>query len=460
MKITLIGMGSGCPESLTVQGYAALREADLILGARRLLSALPAGCTENRAAAYLPDEILELLHASGCENAALLYSGDTGFYSGASALVERLQAQGYQPVVLPGLSSVQMLSAALGRPWQDWKLVSAHGRACDPVAECMEGKPTFFLTGGSESPATLCAQLAAEGFGKLAAAVGENLGTPEQKVYTGTVGQLAASHFESLSVLLVEAAQVPSRRTQGLPDEAFARGKVPMTKQEVRAAVLAKLGVQPGELLWDVGAGTGSVSVELALAAPRGRVYAVECDPEACALIRQNKEKFAVRNLTLVEGTAPAALENLPAPDAVFIGGTKGIWQRWWRLRWPATRRPASAFQPLRWRRSLLRWRPSRPTACRRRSARSLSAAPKRRANSTCSWPTIPFSSSPGPTKRRKAYDPVPAGRAELRQRQDHSRLRPAGSFEKQGVRPLCVQVRAGLHRPHVPPGGAGGGEP
>ena len=208
MKITLIGMGSGCPESLTVQGYAALREADLILGARRLLSALPAGCTENRAAAYLPDEILELLHASGCENAALLYSGDTGFYSGASALVERLQAQGYQPVVLPGLSSVQMLSAALGRPWQDWKLVSAHGRACDPVAECMEGKPTFFLTGGSESPATLCAQLAAEGFGKLAAAVGENLGTPEQKVYTGTVGQLAASRFESLSVLLVEAAQV------------------------------------------------------------------------------------------------------------------------------------------------------------------------------------------------------------------------------------------------------------
>ena len=107
MKITLIGMGSGCPESLTVQGYAALREADLILGARRLLSALPAGCTENRAS--LPDEILELLHASGCENAALVYSGDTGFYSGASALVERLQAQGYQPVVLPGLSSVQLL---------------------------------------------------------------------------------------------------------------------------------------------------------------------------------------------------------------------------------------------------------------------------------------------------------------------------------------------------------------
>ena len=97
-----------------------------------------------------------------------------------------------------------------------------------------------------------------------------------------------------------------------------------MTKQEVRAAALAKLAVTPTDTLWDVGAGTGSVSVELALAAPAGQVYAVECDPEACALIQQNREKFAAYNLTLVEGKAPEALDALPAPDAVFIGGTKG----------------------------------------------------------------------------------------------------------------------------------------
>ena len=322
--VTLIGMGSGKWEALSAQAQQAVRSAGLVFGAKRLLAGLPADSMARQFALYQPADILETLAQNPGQDAAVLYSGDTGFYSGASGLLTPLRALGIPARVYPGVSSIQLLSAALGRPWQDWKLVSAHGCACDPVAECMEGKPTFFLTGGSESPATLCAQLAAEGFGKLAAAVGENLGTPEQKVYTGTVGQLAASRFESLSVLLVEAAQVPSRRTQGLPDEAFTRGKVPMTKQEVRAAVLAKLGVQPGELLWDVGAGTGSVSVELALAAPRGRVYAVECDPEACALIRQNKEKFAVRNLTLVEGTAPAALENLPAPDAVFIGGTKG----------------------------------------------------------------------------------------------------------------------------------------
>lgn len=324
MNVTLIGMGSGQPENLTLQGLAALRQADLILGARRLLAVLPAGCTENRAAAYRPDEVAELLQTSGAENAVLVYSGDTGFYSGASSMMEKLEALGVRARVLPGLSSIQLLAAALGRPWQGWNLVSAHGRTCDPVAECMQGKPTFFLTGGSEDPATLCAQLAAEGFGDVQGVVGQCLGTPEEKLFRGSVKELAAGRFNSLSVLLVEAAEVLPRRAPGLPDEAFERGDVPMTKQEVRAAVLAKLAVRPEDILWDVGAGTGSVSVELALVAPRGRVYAVECRPEGCALIKANREKFRTRNLVLVEGLAPDALSDLPAPDAVFIGGSKG----------------------------------------------------------------------------------------------------------------------------------------
>ena len=324
MNVTLIGMGSGQPENLTLQGLAALRQADLILGARRLLAVLPAGCTENRAAAYRPDEVADLLQTSGAENAVLVYSGDTGFYSGASSMMEKLEALGVRARVLPGLSSIQLLAAALGRPWQGWNLVSAHGRTCDPVAECMQGKPTFFLTGGSEDPATLCAQLAAEGFGDVQGVVGQCLGTPEEKLFRGSVKELAAGRFNSLSVLLVEAAEVLPRRAPGLPDEAFERGDVPMTKQEVRAAVLAKLAVRPEDILWDVGAGTGSVSVELALVAPRGRVYAVECRPEGCALIKANREKFRTRNLVLVEGLAPAALSDLPAPDAVFIGGSKG----------------------------------------------------------------------------------------------------------------------------------------
>ena len=324
MKITLVGMGSGAPGSLTAAGLEALRGAELIIGARRLLENLPEGCTANRAALYKTDEICALLRQTDCAETAVVFSGDTGFYSGAAALCRALDDAGLPYTVLPGVSSVQLLSAALGRPWQGWRLVSAHGCACDPVAACRAGGTTFFLTGGSETPATLCQQLAAAGLGDAAATVGENLGTPSQRLVTGRAQELAAQRFAPLSVLLVENVPAPLRRTPGLPDAAFIRGKTPMTKQEVRAAALAKLAVRPTDTLWDVGAGTGSVSVELALAAPAGRVCAVECDAEACDLIRQNRAKFAVQNLHLTEGLAPAALAGWPTPDAVFIGGSKG----------------------------------------------------------------------------------------------------------------------------------------
>ena len=193
-----------------------------------------------------------------------------------------------------------------------------------PVAACQKGVPTFFLTGGSETPATLCARLAAAGYGEVIATVGENLGSDAQRLVTDTVAALAQQQFAPLSVLLAERCPAPPRRTPGLPDEVFLRGKTPMTKQEVRAAVLAKLAVRPNDTLWDVGAGTGSVSVEMALAAPEGRVYAAECDADACELICQNRAKFAVQNLHLTQGLAPEALADWPAPDAVFIGGSKG----------------------------------------------------------------------------------------------------------------------------------------
>ena len=154
--------------------------------------------------------------------------------------------------------------------------------------------------------------------------MGENLGSDAQRLVTDTVAALAQQQFAPLSVLLVERCPAPPRRTPGLPDEVFLRGKTPMTKQEVRAAVLAKLAVRPNDTLWDVGAGTGSVSVEMALAAPEGRVYAAECDADACELICQNRAKFAVQNLHLTQGLAPEALADWPAPDAVFIGGSKG----------------------------------------------------------------------------------------------------------------------------------------
>lgn len=322
MKVTLLGLGGGAAGTWTEEARLALEAAEVVFGAPRLLAALPDFGGQRRIAATRPREILDALLALNCERAAVAYSGDTGFYSGARLLLPLLREQGIEAEVLPGLSSVQLLSARLGRPWQDWKLVSAHGLDCDAVAAVIAGKPVFFLTGGALGPAALCGQLTAAGLGELPVTVGENLASPEERVVSGTAAEFAAEEFAPLSVLLAEAAPAMPRRTPGWPDGWFLRGAVPMTKQEIRAAALSKLAVAPGETCWDVGAGTGSVSVELA--ALCGHVYAVECEAEACELIRQNREKFRAWNLTVIEGRAPEALNDLPAPDAVFLGGTKG----------------------------------------------------------------------------------------------------------------------------------------
>ncbi|MBD5161168.1 MAG: precorrin-6y C5,15-methyltransferase (decarboxylating) subunit CbiE [Oscillibacter sp.] len=323
MQVILASLGGGLPESLTEECAAALRQAGCILGAKRLLEHLPQGCTENRIAAIRPEELLEAIMGQQTD-CAVVYSGDTGFYSGAKGLLPLLRERGIPARVLPGISSVQLLSARLGRPWQDWILTSAHGTDCDAVRAVMRGKPAFFLTGGLLGPAEICGRLAEAGLGALPVTVGENLSYPDESITSGTAEQLAGRSFSSLSVLLAEAAPQMERRSPGFPDSAFLRGDVPMTKQEVRAAALAKLAVRPGDIFWDVGAGTGSVSVELALASEGGAVFAVECSDAACGLIRANREKFCAWNLHVIEGRAPRTLETLLPPDGVFIGGTKG----------------------------------------------------------------------------------------------------------------------------------------
>ena len=321
--VTLIGMGASAA-TLTAEAREALGRAELVAGAQRLLDALPAGVTAERVPAVRPADVLAAV--AGAQNAAVLYSGDTGFYSGAAGLLARLKEAGIPARVLPGLSSVQMLAAALGRPWQDWKLVSAHGRPCDPVAAVCGGRPAFFLTGTGESgPAALCTQLAAAGLGALPVTVGENLGLVSRRIFAGTAAGAAGERFGPLAVLLAEPAFRLPARTPGWPDETFVRAEgVPMTKRAVRAQVLAQLALCPGETVWDVGAGTGSVSLEMAYANGGAPVWAVERLPEACAVLEENRRRLGGWNVRPVSGEAPAALAGLPAPDAVFIGGTRG----------------------------------------------------------------------------------------------------------------------------------------
>ena len=328
MEVTLIGMGPGGPLSLTGEAAAALERADCLLGSRRLLEECALAPGAPRLPAVKAAEILSLLTGTDWQFPCVLYSGDTGFHSGARALVPLLQERGIPLRVLPGISSLQYLAARLGRPWQEWHAVSAHGLSCNPVGEVLSagGRPVFFLTGGAGSAGALCGRLSEAGLGHLTATVGEALSYPNECIRSGPVYELAGRETAPLSVLLVEGFAPPANapRAQGLDDGVFLRGDVPMTKQEVRAAALAKLEVRDGAVYWDVGAGTGSVSVELALLAPRGSVYAVECRGEACALIRANRERFQAYNLELVEGRAPQALESLPPPDGVFVGGSDG----------------------------------------------------------------------------------------------------------------------------------------
>ena len=323
MQVTLAALGGGTPETMTAGCTAALEQAGCVIGARRLLEQLPRGCTENRIAAINPEAILDEILRQNTD-CAVVYSGDTGFYSGARGLLPLLEKAGIPARVLPGVSSVQLLSARLGRPWQDWNLVSAHGTECGVLAAVSAGRPAFFLTGGVLGPAEICRRLTEAGLGTLPVVIGERLSYLDVAVTAGTAQELAAGTYAPLSVLLAEAAPREKRRCPGFPDNAFLRGDVPMTKQEVRAAALAKLAAEPADTLWDVGAGTGSVSVELALAAPEGQTFAVECKPEACGLIRANREKFSAWNLQLIAGRAPDALRELPPPDGVFIGGTQG----------------------------------------------------------------------------------------------------------------------------------------
>ncbi len=323
MQVTLAALGGGTPETMTAGCTAALEQAGCVIGAKRLLEQLPRGCTENRIAAIKPEAILDEILRQNTD-CAVVYSGDTGFYSGARGLLPLLEKAGIPARVLPGVSSVQLLSARLGRPWQDWNLVSAHGTECGVLAAVSAGRPAFFLTGGVLGPAEICRRLTEAGLGTLPVVIGERLSYPDEAVTAGTAQELAAGTYAPLSVLLAEAAPREKRRCPGFPDNAFLRGDVPMTKQEVRAAALAKLAAEPADTLWDVGAGTGSVSVELALAAPEGQTFAVECKPEACGLIRANREKFSAWNLQLIAGRAPDALRELPPPDGVFIGGTQG----------------------------------------------------------------------------------------------------------------------------------------
>ena len=231
MKVTLLGVGMG-NGSLTTKAQAALGEADVLLGARRVLDSIPGFCGE-RVATYASGEILSFLQSHpGCRRAVVAYSGDTGFYSGARQLLPLLEEHGIPVEVLPGISTVQALAARLGIPWQEFCLVSAHGVDTDVLAPLLNHPSVFYLTGGKWTPGAICGEFCRAGLGDTLVTVASNLSYPEEEVVTATAKEIAHRPFPSLSALLARR-QKPSFRREfgsfGIPDSAFLRGEVPMT---------------------------------------------------------------------------------------------------------------------------------------------------------------------------------------------------------------------------------------
>ena len=318
-KITVAGIGMGGPGTLTLDAQRAVQNADVLAGAARMLegfSSLGKPCF----ASHDFKAIARYIRETPYESIAVLMSGDTGFYSGTSSLLPLLE--GLEVQVLPGISSLQYFCARLQKSWEDVRAVSLHGRTADLGRIAAENKRVFALTGGN-IPA-LCAELIQAGMGEIFMAVGENLSYPDEKITRGCPKDFAEGSFAKLAVLYIENEQAEKPIPIGLPDESFIRGEVPMTKSEVRAVSLSKLALRETDVCWDIGAGTGSVSVEVALSCPAGRVFAVERDLRALPLLEANRKKFRLHNLEIISGEAPDSLKELPVPDAVFIGGTGG----------------------------------------------------------------------------------------------------------------------------------------
>ena len=330
-KVTIIGAGPGNPDLLSRAALDAIDIADVVIGAHRALAGIDVPPDVVRCELVkTADIVAALTDAASWQRAVVVMTGDVGLFSGARRLVEALSGGAQVDVrIIPGISSASYLAARLARPWQDWRFASAHGVACDIVAEAERAGELFLATSGGEDPSRLSGELVQAGFGDARVTVAERLSYPDERITCATASEIAGQTFDDLNVMLIEfAGGAASSRwpyaSSGIPDELFIRGDVPMTKQEVRAVALAKLRLTATDTVWDVGAGTGSVSIEAALVARAGSVWAVERNAAGVRLIRENADAFGCGNVHAVPGVAPEALAKLPVPDAVFVGGSAG----------------------------------------------------------------------------------------------------------------------------------------
>lgn len=330
--IQIFGIGPGNPEWLPPVIIKEVTQCNILLGGVRALDLFPTFLGEK----FLVDRDLQLTiqtiqqAVKGKKQVGVLVSGDPGFYSLLPLIRKKFPEEILR--VYPGISSLQFAFARAGVPWQEAELMSVHGRRIEdlPLNVC---KPLGLLTGGENTPQRIAAYYRSYGFNPQIS-IGNALSYPEEEWVDTEACEIAgseASYPNAVMIIYPENSHYGKSRqdvrTQsgfGIPDEEFIRGQVPMTKSEIRVQVLSKAKITAKDRILDVGAGTGGLSIEAALLAQRGCVFAVEEDPEAQDLILKNQEKFQVSNLRLIRGTAPEALIGIPPMDVCLIGGSHG----------------------------------------------------------------------------------------------------------------------------------------
>ena len=325
--IIVVGITDLGAESLTPEAQALVDSAQVLCGGERHLAFFPdhpaARITLNSRA--LKSRIDDLIETLRCETrrVVVLASGDPDFYGIGPLLASRL---GHDRVrIIPNVGSVTLAFARLGASWQDAAVLSAHGRPLESIMPAaLLAQTAAILTDERNHPAAIAQALLEAGDEDALADVFEHLGGGHERHIRGRLSDLIGQAFAPLNLLVVRHERSPRTWPIGLPESAFAHRRGQITKAEVRTIALAKLRLHERAVLWDVGAGCGSVAIEAGALLRHGRVYAVECDPEQLEYLAQNRRAFAAGNVTLVAGHAPEVLAELPTPDAVFIGGSGG----------------------------------------------------------------------------------------------------------------------------------------
>lgn len=321
-KIYIIGIGMNGRETLTKQAQEAINTADCLIGATRMLEPF-SDISKPKLASWNSAEIRDYIMSTDFGTYCVLMSGDCGYYSGAQGLL-RVLPKDVQTELISGISSPVYFCSKLKIPWQDIPTVNLHGENANIARNAAMHHRCFFLLGGKFTPRDVCKKLCDYGMSNVKVYIGEMLGYSEERIFTGVARDFSDIETSTMSVLISENPTPETFIKTGISDDEFIRGKVPMTKSEIRSLVVSKLGIGPSDIVWDIGCGTGSVSVEMALQCYNGTVCSADIKPEAVELTKQNALKFHCDNIDIVKGSAPEITERFPTPDKVFIGGSGG----------------------------------------------------------------------------------------------------------------------------------------